>query len=125
MHTVIDTDTLDLLRTTARGVLGDSPSRGTMAELGWLGLLTPPEHGGSGWNVVEACILAEESGRALSPVNWSGPALAAAALASSVSTSSLATAIVAGESQGLFVTGGLKDDGGFVRPSEDWVLGAL
>ena len=86
MYTVIDTDTLDLLRTTARGVFGDSPSRGTMAELGWLGLLTPPEHGGTGWNVVEACILAEETGRALSPVNWPGAALADAALAASAST---------------------------------------
>jgi len=67
-----------------------------MAELGWLGLLTPPEHGGTGWDVVEACILAEETGRALSPVNWPGAALAAAALASSASTSALVPAIVAG-----------------------------
>jgi alkylation response protein AidB-like acyl-CoA dehydrogenase len=96
-----------------------------MADLGWLGLLTPPEHGGTGWNVVEACILAEETGRALSPINWCGGALAAAALASSASTSALAPAIVAGESQGLFVTGGPKDDGGIVRPSGNWVLGAL
>jgi alkylation response protein AidB-like acyl-CoA dehydrogenase len=96
-----------------------------MAELGWLGLLTPPEHGGTGWNVVEACILAEETGRALSPINWSGGALAAAALASSASTSHLAHAIATGELQGLFVTGRLKDDAGTVRPSGNWVLGAL
>ena len=96
-----------------------------MAELGWLGLLTPPEHGGTGWDVVEACILAEETGRALSPVNWPGAALAAAALAASASTSALAPAIVMGESQGLFVTGGLTDDGGIVHLSENWVLGGL
>ena len=95
-----------------------------MADLGWLGLLTPPEHGGSGWNVVEACILAEEAGRALSPIDWSGGVLAAAALASTPSTAASAAAVVAGESQGLFVTGGLKDEGGIVRPLRDWVLGA-
>lgn len=38
-----------------------------LARMGWLGLVTPAEHGGSGLGVVELAILAEEAGRALLP----------------------------------------------------------
>jgi alkylation response protein AidB-like acyl-CoA dehydrogenase len=60
----MDTDTLDLLRTTAGGVFGGSPSRAAMGDLGWLGLLTPPEHGGSGWgaHIDSGAILGELGG---------------------------------------------------------------
>jgi alkylation response protein AidB-like acyl-CoA dehydrogenase len=43
-----------------------------MAELGWVGLLAPPEFGGSGGTFLDAALLAEEMGRAAVP----GPYLA-------------------------------------------------
>jgi alkylation response protein AidB-like acyl-CoA dehydrogenase len=39
-----------------------------MAELGWLGLALPEEHGGAGLTLVELCIVLEELGRSLAPV---------------------------------------------------------
>ena len=43
-----------------------------MAELGWLGLVLPEEHGGAGLNYVDLVVLAEEMGRVLlpSPFIW-------------------------------------------------------
>lgn len=43
-----------------------------MAELGWLGLVLPEEHGGAGLNYVDLVVLAEEMGRVLlpSPFMW-------------------------------------------------------
>ena len=38
-----------------------------MAELGWLGLLVPEEHGGAGLGLVEMVVVLEEMGRALLP----------------------------------------------------------
>src|ERR671922_1405106 len=38
-----------------------------MAQLGWLGLALPEEHGGSGLGMVESAILLEELGRAAYP----------------------------------------------------------
>lgn len=38
-----------------------------MAELGWLGLLTPEEHGGAGLSWVDFVVLLEETGRTLLP----------------------------------------------------------
>ncbi len=38
-----------------------------MAELGWLGLLTPEEHGGAGLSWVDFVVLLEETGRSLLP----------------------------------------------------------
>jgi len=39
----------------------------TMAELGWLGLITPAEHGGAELGLVELALLLQETGRALLP----------------------------------------------------------
>jgi isovaleryl-CoA dehydrogenase len=39
-----------------------------MAELGWLGLTIPEEHGGSGAGWVEACLFMEETSRGLAPI---------------------------------------------------------
>ncbi len=38
-----------------------------MAEMGWLGLVVPEQHGGSGASFLDLCILLEEMGRALLP----------------------------------------------------------
>jgi isovaleryl-CoA dehydrogenase len=39
-----------------------------MAELGWLGLTIPEEHGGSGGTMLDACLFMEESSRGLAPI---------------------------------------------------------
>ena len=43
-----------------------------MADLGWLGLVLPEEHGGAGLNYVDLVVVAEEMGRVLlpSPFIW-------------------------------------------------------
>jgi alkylation response protein AidB-like acyl-CoA dehydrogenase len=52
-----------------------------MAQLGWLGLSLPEEHGGSGLGMVETAILLEELGRAAYPGPYWPTVLAATALA--------------------------------------------
>lgn len=46
-----------------------------MAELGWLGLLIPERHGGSGLGMVDVAILMEELGRALCPAPFVSTAI--------------------------------------------------
>ena len=91
---------LDLLRSSLRGMLKRSPSLRQMASAGLLGLLTPEDQGGAGWRPVEASTVAEELGRALSPLPWIGSLLVAAALASEPGLESLASAVLAGSSGG-------------------------
>jgi alkylation response protein AidB-like acyl-CoA dehydrogenase len=55
----------------------DPASWGELAELGWLGVSVPEEHGGAGLGFVEEAVLIEELGRALYP----GPYFATVALA--------------------------------------------
>jgi alkylation response protein AidB-like acyl-CoA dehydrogenase len=52
-----------------------------MAQLGWLGLSLPEEHGGSGLGMVETAILLEELGRAAYPGPYWPTMLAAAVIA--------------------------------------------
>jgi alkylation response protein AidB-like acyl-CoA dehydrogenase len=42
-----------------------------VAELGWLGVAIPEEHGGLGLGRLELCVLAEEMGRAVAPIPFS------------------------------------------------------
>lgn len=42
-----------------------------VAEMGWLGVNIPEEHGGLGLGALELCVLAEEMGRALAPIPYS------------------------------------------------------
>ncbi|MBK9589080.1 MAG: acyl-CoA/acyl-ACP dehydrogenase [Sphingomonadales bacterium] len=51
-----------------------------IAELGWTGLRIPEAHGGLGLSVLELCVLAEEVGRALSPVPFTSSVLMATEL---------------------------------------------
>ncbi|GBE64480.1 acyl-CoA dehydrogenase [Mycobacterium sp. MFM001] len=81
-----DGDDLDfeLLRTSAREFLagrGEKDSVGDLAAMDWLGLLVSEERGGAGWRPVEACLIAEELGRAHDRSPWFGCAMAAAAFA--------------------------------------------
>jgi alkylation response protein AidB-like acyl-CoA dehydrogenase len=52
-----------------------------MAQLGWLGLALPEEHGGAGLGLVESAIVLEELGRAACPGPYWPTALVAAAIA--------------------------------------------
>ncbi len=52
-----------------------------MAELGWLGLLVPEEHGGAGLGWVDLVVLLEETGRTLFPSPLIATQLAATAIA--------------------------------------------
>ncbi len=38
-----------------------------MADLGWMGLILPEQHGGSGLNMVDLVVVLEEMGRAVMP----------------------------------------------------------
>ena len=42
-----------------------------VAELGWLGVAIPEEYGGAGFGYLELAVVAEEIGRALSPIPFS------------------------------------------------------
>lgn len=78
-----DAEDLALLRQTVGGWLGGGPDLRQAAEMGFLGLLTPEAAGGSGWLPAEACVVAEEAGRALGPLAWIGNLVAASALSTS------------------------------------------
>ncbi len=46
-----------------------------MAELGWLGLTIPEEHGGSGGTHLDACLFMEETSRGMAPIGGYGTTL--------------------------------------------------
>jgi alkylation response protein AidB-like acyl-CoA dehydrogenase len=77
-----DAAEMELLRDTARKMFATEPSLETLGEAGFLALLTPESLGGAGWRPAEACVVAQEAGRALSGLPWSSNLVAAAALAS-------------------------------------------
>jgi alkylation response protein AidB-like acyl-CoA dehydrogenase len=64
---------------TEGGGLADSPTLlRRFAELGWLGISLPAEHGGQGGTFVDECLFLEESARGLAPVTGYGTGLTAA-----------------------------------------------
>src|SRR5271163_3790887 len=76
---------LDLLRESARDFLADRGEKDSvkgLAAMDWTGLLVEERLGGAGWRPVEACVIAEELGRARDGSAWLGTAVAAAAVAS-------------------------------------------
>ena len=46
-----------------------------MAELGWLGLTIPEQHGGSGGGWIDACLFMEETSRGMAPIGGYGTTL--------------------------------------------------
>ena len=78
--TTADPAELEMLRLSARRLMEGAATLEQAAEMGLLGLLAPEDRGGSGWRPVEACAVAAESGRALSPLGWMDSLVAAAAL---------------------------------------------
>jgi alkylation response protein AidB-like acyl-CoA dehydrogenase len=76
---------LDLLRESARDFLADRGQKDSVKDLAamdWTGLLVEERLGGAGWRPVEACVIAEELGRARDSSACLGTTLAAAAVAS-------------------------------------------
>jgi acyl-CoA dehydrogenase len=59
------------------GVAHDATLWAEIVELGWTALRIPEAHGGLGLSVLELCVLAEEVGRALSPVPFTSSVLLA------------------------------------------------
>ncbi|GAB89564.1 acyl-CoA dehydrogenase family protein [Gordonia rhizosphera] len=93
---VLDREELDMLESTTRQAFAADVVLGDLGELGLIGLLTPEDAGGDGWRVVEACVVARECGRALSPVPWIGATLGAAALAATDAGSVRLSDVLAG-----------------------------
>ncbi len=84
----------DELRRQARSLLaGPEPSWQELAELGWLGVSVPEEHGGAGLGFVEEAVLLEELGRSL----YSGPYFATVGLALPVLPPEQQARVAAGE----------------------------
>ena len=76
---------LDLLRESARDFLANRGAKDSVKDLAamdWTGLLVEERLGGAGWRPVEACVVAEELGRARDRSAWFGTTIAAAAVAS-------------------------------------------
>ena len=59
---------------------GEKDSVKDLAAMDWTGLLVDERLGGAGWRPVEACVIAEELGRARDSSAWLGTAMAAAAV---------------------------------------------
>ena len=49
-----------------------------LARFGWLGIVVPEDHGGSGGTLLDGCLIAEQLARHLAPVPFAGDALVAA-----------------------------------------------
>ncbi len=54
----------------------DAPLWGLICDLGWTSVAIPTDHGGLGLGKLEACVIAEELGRALAPVPYLSSAVA-------------------------------------------------
>jgi alkylation response protein AidB-like acyl-CoA dehydrogenase len=102
---VTDSDTLAMVRQTSRDVFTGVPTSRTMSDLGWYGLFTPEDVGGSGWRPVEACAVAEQAGAAYSPSSWAESAIAACALSALSSTRHLVDSVLCGQTTATFSTG--------------------
>ncbi|HEY1369537.1 MAG TPA: acyl-CoA dehydrogenase family protein [Gaiellaceae bacterium] len=88
----------------------DPESWSQLAELGWLGVSVPEEHGGAGLGFLEEAILLEELGYALYP----GPYLATVALALPALDADEQAQVAAGRARWSVEVGGLVPDWGRV-----------
>lgn len=111
----------------------DSVSWKEMAEMGWLGLIVPEEHGGSGLTPVEMGVLLEEMGRLVTPGPFFASAVLATTLIEELATTTqqadLLPSLAIGESIGavaIFESARRWDPGEAVtranREGDSWVL---
>jgi alkylation response protein AidB-like acyl-CoA dehydrogenase len=73
---------------------------GQMAELGWLGLTIPEEHGGSGGTMLDACLFMEETSRGLAPIGGYATTLIVAGATSRFGTPEQKDEILGGIARG-------------------------
>jgi alkylation response protein AidB-like acyl-CoA dehydrogenase len=71
-----------------------------MAELGWLGLTIPEEHGGSGGTMLDACLFMEETSRGLAPIGGYATTLIVAGATSRFGTPEQKDEILGGIARG-------------------------
>ena len=71
-----------------------------MAELGWLGVTIPEEHGGSGGSMLDACLFMEETSRGLAPIGGYATTLIVAGATKRFGTSEQKDDILGGISKG-------------------------
>jgi len=71
-----------------------------MAELGWLGLTIPEEHGGSGGSMLDACLFMEETSRGLAPIGGYATTLIVAGATQRFGTDEQKDEILGGVSRG-------------------------
>jgi alkylation response protein AidB-like acyl-CoA dehydrogenase len=114
---VTDSETLALVRQTAHDVFAGDPTVQQLADLGWHGLFTPEDRGGSGWRPIEACAIAEEAGAAYSPSSWAESAVAASALCALPHVSDQVDTVLTGETSATFCTGRITLDATVSRVS--------
>jgi alkylation response protein AidB-like acyl-CoA dehydrogenase len=113
----------------AEEVLDQGAVRRELADLGWLGLLVPPELDGSGGTVLDACLVAEQLARHLVPAPFVGPALVVATAAGLLAPDAgreVLTSLAAGDAAWALVLDaelGWPGAGGPGRAFE-WVPGA-
>jgi alkylation response protein AidB-like acyl-CoA dehydrogenase len=74
-----------------------------LRELGVLGLLVPEEHGGTGMGMVDAAVVLEELGRALSPSPYASSAIGAASLVTELGSDGAKAALLPGLADGSHV----------------------
>ena len=87
-----------------------------MAELGWLGLITPESHGGLGLKWVDLTVVLEEFGRGLSPLPLASHMLATAAVLHLGSDAQRKSWLPAMASGAAVCTVALYDEPGWIAP---------
>lgn len=96
-----------------------------IAELGWLGLHLPEEHGGSGYDIAELAVLLFELGYAAAPGPFLSSVVVSALLSATRVDDARLTGLASGETIGGFgLAGDLTTDGGSVSGPAGLVLGA-
>ena len=90
-----------------------------MAELGWLGITIPEEHGGSGGTMLEACLFMEETARGLAPIGGYATTLIVAGATNRFGTAEQKDEILGG------IAGGAVEAIAMTEPDAGSDVGAL
>ncbi len=90
-----------------------------MAELGWLGVTIPEEHGGSGGTMLDACLFMEETTRGLAPIGGYSTTLIVAGATSRFGTGDQKSEILGG------IAGGAVEAIAMTEPESGSDVGSL
>lgn len=91
------------LRTLRENVAHPPDSWAEFAELGWLGLMVDPDHGGSGLGLTDMAVVLEELGRVAAPEPVTPCAVFASRLIASSGVSALQKSLLQGLAEGTLV----------------------